>query len=85
MAEFWELSLDLLAIFSADGRFLKVSGAWEQTLGWTPQELIGRSALELIVPEDRRATVSDAAAAAVAGESVPEVVNRFHAKDGSSR
>ena len=85
MAEFWELSLDLLAIFSADGRFLKVSGAWEQTLGWTPQELIGRPALELIVPEDRQATVADAAAAAVAGESVPEVVNRFRARDGSSR
>ena len=85
MAEFWELSLDLLAIFSADGRFLKVSGAWEQTLGWTPQELIGRPALELIVPEDREATVDDAAASAIAGESVPEVVNRFLAKDGSSR
>jgi PAS domain S-box-containing protein len=85
MAEFWELSLDLLAIFSADGRFLKVSGAWEQTLGWTPQELIGRPALELIVPEDRLATVSNAAIAAVPGESIPEVVNRFRARDGSSR
>jgi PAS domain S-box-containing protein len=85
MAEFWELSLDLLAIFSPDGRFLKVSGAWQQTLGWTPQELIGRPAIELIVAEDRAATVADAAAAAVAGESVPEVVNRFLAKDGSFR
>ena len=85
MAEFWELSLDLLAIFSPDGRFLKVSGAWEQTLGWTPQELIGRPAIELIVTEDRPATVADAAASAVAGESVPEIVNRFMAKDGSFR
>ncbi len=31
MSEFWELSVDLLAIFSPDGRFLKVSGAWERT------------------------------------------------------
>lgn len=85
MAEFWELSLDLLAIFTADGRFLKVSAAWEQTLGWAPQELIGRRALELIVAEDRAATVEDTGASAVPGESVPEVVNRFLAKDGSFR
>ncbi|MEA2312798.1 MAG: hypothetical protein QOE28_2766 [Solirubrobacteraceae bacterium] len=85
MAEFWALSLDLLAIFSADGRFLKVSGAWERTLGWSPQELIGRTAIELIVAADRPATVADAAASAVAGASVPEIVNRFMAKDGSSR
>ena len=84
--EFWELSLDLLAVFSPDGRFLKVSGAWEQTLGWTPQELIGRSALELVVAEDRAATVAERAASAIAGgETVPEVVNRYRAKDGSSR
>jgi PAS domain S-box-containing protein len=85
MSEFWELSLDLLAIFSPDGRFVKVSGAWEQTLGWTPEELIGRPAIELIVAEDRAATVADAAASAVAGESVPEVVNRYLAKDGTTR
>ncbi len=85
MSEFWELSLDLLAIFSPDGRFLKVSGAWQQTLGWTPQDLIGRPALELIVAEDRPATIAGAAASAVAGESVPEVINRFMAKDGSVR
>jgi PAS domain S-box-containing protein len=85
MAEFWELSLDLLAIFSPDGRFLKVSGAWQRTLGWTPQELIGRPAIELIATEDRPATVADAAASAVAGEAVPEVLNRFLAKDGSFR
>ena len=30
MSEFWALSLDLLAIFSADGRFLEVSGAWSR-------------------------------------------------------
>ena len=85
MAQFWELSVDLLAIFSADGRFLNVSGAWEKTLGWTRQELIGRAAIELMVAEDRAVTVTDAAASAHEGESVPEVVNRFLAKDGSFR
>jgi PAS domain S-box-containing protein len=85
MSEFWALSLDLLAIFSADGRFLEVSGAWEQTLGWSPQELIGRPAIELIVAEDRAATTAGTAASAIAGQSVPDVVNRFLAKDGSFR
>jgi PAS domain S-box-containing protein len=85
MAEFWELSLDLLAIFSPDGRFLEVSGAWEHTLGWSPQELIGRPAVELIVAEDRPATMNDADPSTLGGDSVPEVVNRFLAKDGSFR
>jgi PAS domain S-box-containing protein len=85
MSECWALSLDLLALFSADGRFLEVSGAWEQTLGWSPQELIGRPAIELIVPEDRAATMAGTVASAVAGGSVPDVVNRFLAKDGSFR
>jgi PAS domain S-box-containing protein len=85
MAEFWQLSLDLLAIFTPDGRFLEVSGGWERTLGWSPDELIGRSALELVVADDRPATVADADPTAQGAGAVAEVVNRLQTKDGSSR
>ena len=82
---FWELSHDLLAVFSSDGRFLEVSSSWQRVLGWAPEELIGRSALELVVPEDRPATVAGADLAVLGGDTVSEVVNRYRAKDGSSR
>ncbi len=82
---FWELSHDLLAVFSSDGRFLEVSSSWQRVLGWTREELIGRAALELIVPEDRPATVASADLALQRGRTVSEVVNRYRAKDGSSR
>ena len=82
---FWELSHDLLAVFSSDGRFLEVSSSWQRVLGWAPEELIGRSALELVVPEDRPATVASADLAMLGGDTVSEVVNQYRAKDGSSR
>jgi PAS domain S-box-containing protein len=86
MSEFWELSHDLLAVFDPDGRFLEVSGSWERELGWTPDELIGRIGSDLVVPEDRPAAVAHTASTAdLATESVLEVVNRFLAKDGTSR
>jgi PAS domain S-box-containing protein len=86
MSEFWELSHDLLAVFTPEGRFLEVSGSWERELGWTPAELIGRIGSDLVVPEDRPAAVEHTASTAdLDTESVLEVVNRFQAKDGTSR
>ncbi len=52
---------------------------------WTPEELIGRTALELVAPDDQLATVTDADPTTLEDSSVPEVVNRFMAKDGSFR
>ena len=85
MTQFWRLSNDLLAVFSPDGRFLEASAAWETTLGWAPEELIGRSVLELVVEEDRSATRAGAEPALAGEDSPPEVVSRVRAKDGSAR
>jgi PAS domain S-box-containing protein len=85
MSQFWRLSNDLLAVFSPEGRFLEASAAWETTLGWAPEELIGRSVLELVVEEDRSATRAGAEPALAGEDSPPEVVSRVRAKDGSAR
>ena len=85
MSQFWRLSNDLLAVFSPDGRFLEASAAWERTLGWAPEELIGRSVLELVVDEDRPTTRAGAESALAGEDSPPEVVSRVRAKDGSAR
>ncbi|MCW2990735.1 MAG: hypothetical protein JWM73_1329 [Solirubrobacterales bacterium] len=85
LADFWELSGELLAVFSPDGRFVEVSGAWERVLGWTQADLAGRSGLEIIMPEDRAMTVARSDPAMHEDRALPELVNRIRAKDGSYR
>ncbi|MEA2167024.1 MAG: hypothetical protein QOF76_324 [Solirubrobacteraceae bacterium] len=83
IASLWELSLDPLAVISSDGMFLAVNAAWEHVLGWKQEELLGRQAAELIHPDDRDATFETGDPRPRADGAVPEVVNRYLAKDGS--
>ena len=49
----WQLSDDLMDVCSVDdGRLVAVNPAWTAMLGWTPDELVGRSLFELIHPDD---------------------------------
>lgn len=47
-----ENSVDLLSRHAPDGAYLYVSPACETILGYTPAEMIGRSAYELLHPDD---------------------------------
>ncbi|WVM92939.1 PAS domain S-box protein [Halopseudomonas pachastrellae] len=40
-----DLLLDVVCVVNKEGRFLSVSAASERVFGYTPQELIGRTAL----------------------------------------
>ena len=46
--DLFDLSVDMLAVFGADGRFRRVNQAWETTLGYRTNELIGRPLFDLI-------------------------------------
>lgn len=48
----FEMTSDLLATISLDGRFTLLNPAWEQLLGFSPGELRGREVAELVHPED---------------------------------
>ncbi|SDI34632.1 PAS domain S-box-containing protein [Pseudomonas flavescens] len=48
----WELSRDLLAVLRLDMRPSALNPAWEQTLGWSRQELLKGPLWELVHPED---------------------------------
>jgi len=48
-----EFSWDILCSISRDGRFLQVSPACEDILGYQPAELLGKPYSELLVPEDQ--------------------------------
>ena len=80
---FFSLSLDLMGIAGADGRFRRVNRAWERTLGWTPAELTSTPFLEFVHPDERAATASETAKLAAGGMTV-SFENRYRAKDGGS-
>ncbi len=72
---------DLVLVARRDGTIVLVNPAWEETLGWTEQELLGRSMFELVHPDDDSST----RAVAVEGQQVVNYSNRCRHKDGSWR
>jgi PAS domain S-box-containing protein len=82
--KFFTASLDLLAIASLDGYLKRLSPSWEETFGWTLQELLARPWLDFVHPEDRAATVA-ASARLAQGAPVLEFENRYQCRDGSYR
>jgi diguanylate cyclase (GGDEF)-like protein/PAS domain S-box-containing protein len=78
---FIDLLLDAVCAVDVDGRFVFVSAACERILGYTPQELIGRSMIDLVAPADRERTLA-AAARIMAGDQQLYFENRYVRKDG---
>ncbi len=79
----WNNSQDLLLIVGADGRFRSINPAWTKTLGWSPQEVIGKDHLEFIHPDDH--TKSLRALHHASRESLDHFEHRYRHKDGSYR
>ncbi len=80
----FRLSRDMLCIAGFDVYFKRLNPAWEETLGFTTEELMARPYVEFVHPEDRRPSVAEARKVARGGESVL-FENRYVCKDGSYR
>ncbi|WP_160013551.1 sensor domain-containing diguanylate cyclase [Pseudomonas sp. 8BK] len=76
-----DLLLDVVCVVDKDGRFLSVSAACERVFGYRPDEMLGRTAFELMHPDDR-----DASRALVqrinSGQPSHDHENRYIHKDG---
>jgi diguanylate cyclase (GGDEF)-like protein/PAS domain S-box-containing protein len=81
LEQLFEMMSDLVVVTRPDGGIVLVNRAWEETLGWSEHELVGRSIFELVHPDDEPST----RAIAVGGEDVANYSNRFRHKDGSWR
>jgi PAS domain S-box-containing protein len=79
------LSLDLFGTATFDGRFESLNPAWEQTLGYTTEELCSRPFVEFVHPEDRERTKREAAKLAEAGTDTVNFRNRYRTADGQYR
>jgi PAS domain S-box-containing protein len=81
---FFEMSIDMFFIAGFDGHFKLVNPACEATLGFTPDELVGRPFIEFVHPDDVEAT--NALYARIGqGADVVDFELRFRCKNGSYR
>ncbi len=81
---FFSLAIDLFCIADAHGRLIRVSNAWETTLGYPVNELEGRMVLDFVHPDDRERT-ADVVGALASSQPVRGFVNRYLCRDGSIR
>jgi PAS domain S-box-containing protein len=80
----WRLSTDIMLVARFDGSITALNPAWETALGWTAAELVGRSFLELVHPDDLQNTM-EAAAQLRDGETVRRFENRYRHRNGDYR
>ncbi|WP_419826319.1 PAS domain S-box protein [Sphingomonas sp.] len=80
----WKLSRDPFLIADQQGRWIRISPAWTDILGWSEDELLGRTSKWMEHPDDRDRT-RDEIANLVSGSTTLRFENRFRAKDDSYR
>jgi diguanylate cyclase (GGDEF)-like protein/PAS domain S-box-containing protein len=85
IARLFEMTSDLLATVSLDGRFTLLNPAWEAVLGWTREELQAKPMQEFIHPDDVEQTLALILAGNHRPAHLENFTNRYRHRDGSWR
>ena len=80
----FEMTSDLLATISLDGRFTLLNPAWEKLLGWSREELLAAPLQEFMHPDDVEQTLVQMSAGEDE-EQLETFSNRYRHRDGSWR
>ena len=80
----WRNSRDLLVVVGADGIFRAVNPAWTTILGYQAQDVVGRSFLDFVWPDDAELTQSGLDEATGTGD-LTDFENRYKHQDGTPR
>jgi diguanylate cyclase (GGDEF)-like protein/PAS domain S-box-containing protein len=78
----FNLSLDLQSIIGFDMSFKEINAAWERTLGWSKAELLEKSALSLVHPQDQDVSLKTIQQL-TQGKKIFGFENRYLCKDGT--
>ncbi len=85
IARLFEMTSDLLATISLDGRFTLLNPAWEQMLGWTREELQSQPIQHFMHPDDGERMLALILAGASNPSQLENLTNRYRHRDGSWR
>jgi PAS domain S-box-containing protein len=77
-----DYALDVICSIDREGRFTAVNPASTQAWGYQPEELIGHSYIDIVLPEDIQKTLQDLKDV-INGKSVMSFENRIRKSDGS--
>ena len=80
---FFQMSSDMFASIYADGNFVPLNPAWEQTLGFSCEELRTRQWIELVHPDDRQSTLTEITKLETDKSEFVSFENRYLCKDGN--
>jgi diguanylate cyclase (GGDEF)-like protein/PAS domain S-box-containing protein len=81
----FEMTSDLLATISPDGRFTLLNPAWERVLGWRRDELEAHPISEFMHPDDAAETVALLADTSTDGAQLEQFTSRYRHRNGSWR
>jgi PAS domain S-box-containing protein len=80
----WQVSLDMLGVAAADGKWISINPAWTKTLGWRPEEILGKTSDWLEHPDDRR-KMRDAVYRLATPEQTSDFESSFRTRAGDYR
>jgi len=79
---FFENAPDMLCSCDNEGYFMVINPAWEKTLGFNTSDIIGKSYIQFVHPDDRRSAASQYQKLFEANSQSPNLVSRFQTKSG---
>lgn len=85
VARLFEMTSDLLAAISLDGRFTLLNPAWEDALGWSVRELMAQPMQARVHQDDLEQTLALTLAGRNRSAQLVNFTNRYRHKDGSWR
>ncbi|NNE55966.1 MAG: PAS domain-containing protein [Flavobacteriales bacterium] len=78
---FWEYSQEMMCFAGMDGYFKKLNPMWQEVLGYSSEELCSKPFIEFVHPDDREATLREAAKLGEGAITV-NFINRYQTRSG---